>query len=537
MAGSKIAHQNLVRLLFGLMFLVFCIEGLALIYGLPHIPAVLAGAREMWREGTLHHDIKVSLARCLIGWIFGSAFGIVLGLLTGRVTRAAMMLEGILVLFRAIPFIVLLPLTMRIFGLSEIGKIFLVGWAAAGICWVIVHQGSQSIPQHLVWRSMSLGASKVKWLTKVLLPSCHDSIYSSLRASLSFALIVIAVAELGGVYERSSGLWWSEGLGYRLFRSLDQSRDDLLMTGILTFAVLGITLDQIFRWLWTAGCKTMFLLRQRNVRRTLSHFGDAGADQPMDWKAPQLLKADGLSAGYDAKSVINGLRLAVAPGRTLSIVGPSGCGKTTLIRAIGRFVDGDFWVNGTVTIGSETPAGPGPWVGIVMQDSPVFEFLTVWENITFGNRIRGLYDLRKCWFILNEFGLAEYATSRASMLSGGQRQRLALGTALANQPSALLLDEPFGALDAITRRKLQHFFWQHVHGKVTAVFVTHDVEEALLIGDEVQIGVDGKIDSIFIGKNGQPPGQWEFGAEFAELRCQVISALEKSHEPSQKDNR
>jgi ABC-type nitrate/sulfonate/bicarbonate transport system ATPase subunit len=100
--------------------------------------------------------------------------------------------------------------------------------------------------------------------------------------------------------------------------------------------------------------------------------------------------------------------------------------------------------------------------------------------------------------------------------------------ALANRPLVLLLDEPFGALDAITRRQLQHFYWQHVHGRVTAVFVTHDLEEALLIGDIVRVGVTPTAAMIEVDKQDLPPHQWELHENFSRLRANLIAALEDS---------
>jgi ABC-type nitrate/sulfonate/bicarbonate transport system ATPase subunit len=133
---------------------------------------------------------------------------------------------------------------------------------------------------------------------------------------------------------------------------------------------------------------------------------------------------------------------------------------------------------------------------------------------------------RRVWEILSQFGLEALSTQRAGTLSGGQRQRLALAAALANQPKLLLLDEPFGALDALSRRHLQRFFWEHVHGRVTAIFVTHDLEEALLVGDQVQIGVEPSSPRIQVEKHGLSPHEWELREEFGSLRATLITTLE-----------
>jgi len=510
----------------GIALLIVLLELLGNASGLPRIPAIVRGFESLWTPGIIQHDIQVSSARWLTGWFIGSTVGLALGLVTGRSKYVALGLEGLLILCRAIPFISIVPLSLRLFGLSEVGKISLVAWASAGVTWVVVHQTSKTIQPQLRWRAKSLGASPATWIFRILLPSCHDGIYSALRTSLSLGLIVIAVAELGGVYERSSGLWWSEGIGYRLFRSLDEARDDRLMATILTFAALGIALDFAFTGSWFMARKVLFWMNQRRVVNVTARLPEEIEGRLVETGEP--LMVSGLCAGYDGNTVIGNLTFDIPGGKTLTVVGPSGCGKTTLIRAIAHFMDEAFFVSGKVTVGTASIVGPNTRVGVVMQEAPVFEHMTVWDNVTFGSEAKTRRGERHCWQILKEFGLRAVATQRAGTLSGGQRQRLALATALANLPKLLLLDEPFGALDAITRRQLQRFFSEHVHGKTTAVFVTHDPEEAMLIGDRVMIGVTQTPEMIESEKDGIPIQKWEFQPEFAQLRTKLIQALERS---------
>ena len=440
-------------------------------------------------------------------------------------------------MLRAIPFISLVPLSIRIFGLSESGKIFLVAWASAGVCWVVVHRAAATIPSHLAWRARTLGADTPRWVLRLLLPACSHGIHSGLRASLSLGLIVVAVAEMSGVYERASGYWFSEGLGYRLFRSLDESRDDLLLASICLFALLGIAMDQAFlqTWIWTSRLKIH--LRRRDVEdlveRGRAH-GRAAAESDesarSDGGATVGLRVEEITAAYNGTPVLDRLSLVVPAGATMSVVGPSGCGKTTLIRAIARLTDRELSVTGATRIGDELLVRPGPEIGVVLQDAPVFEHLTVWDNVTFGSRFddAGNDALNaEAWHLIEDFGLADHVTQLAGALSGGQRQRLSLATALANRPRVLLLDEPFGALDAITRRNMQKFYWRHVHGHVTAIFVTHDLEEALIIANQVRIGV--RVDATLVDaeKNGHPPDEWELQPEFGVLRTRVIEELER----------
>jgi ABC-type nitrate/sulfonate/bicarbonate transport system ATPase subunit len=374
----------------------------------------------------------------------------------------------------------------------------------------------------LRWRALSLGASRQQWIFRVLLPACHDGIYSALRTSLLIGLIVVAVAEMGGVYERSTGLWWSEGLGYRVFRSYDIARDDFMLGAIITFAVLGIFLEQSFSLLWAGVRSGVFFLRQRAITRTISRLTKAKKTDIAPWPRPAPLELAHIHAGYDGKTVINDLSLTIEAGSTLTVVGPSGCGKTTLLRAIGHFSDEEFRVSGQVVLDGQPVTAPGPRVGIVFQDAPVYDHMTVWDNVAFASTRNGATSFQAVFRLLDEFGLASMATSRARSLSGGQRQRLALASALINRPRLLLLDEPFGALDAITRRNLQVFFWRHVRNKVTAVFVTHDLNEALLVGTHVSVGVRKEQQSFRINPENQSITDWEFTDSFSHLKKRVF---------------
>jgi ABC-type nitrate/sulfonate/bicarbonate transport system ATPase subunit len=238
---------------------------------------------------------------------------------------------------------------------------------------------------------------------------------------------------------------------------------------------------------------------------------------------PDEVSLEGITAAYGRHVVVSNLSLTLAPGTTLSIIGPSGCGKTTLLRSVGHLGGDDLHIAGTVRVGGIARSEPGTWMGVVFQDSPVFEYMTVWDNVMFGN----IAKEGVAWRLLSDFGLAQLAAMRASTLSGGQRQRLAVAIALANRPQLLLLDEPFGALDAITRRQLQTFYRTHVRGKVTALFVTHDLTEALLVGNEISIGVGPDRKLLAVDGSVSSSGEWEFTSRFGELKRNVFTELER----------
>jgi taurine transport system ATP-binding protein len=173
-------------------------------------------------------------------------------------------------------------------------------------------------------------------------------------------------------------------------------------------------------------------------------------------------------------------------GRLLTLLGPSGCGKTTLLNILAGFLAP---TSGAVTLGGEPITGPGPERGMVFQQGALFEWLNVAKNVAFGPRMAGrtLADVRGLVDeLLETVGLRGFGDKAIYELSGGMQQRVALARCLANDPEVILMDEPLGALDALTREKMQGLIlklWRDT-GK-TIVLVTHSVEEALYLGDRL----------------------------------------------------
>ncbi len=185
----------------------------------------------------------------------------------------------------------------------------------------------------------------------------------------------------------------------------------------------------------------------------------------------------GVGREFDGRTVLDRVNLRIPRGEFTVIVGQSGCGKSTLLRAIGR-LDGGY--TGEIDVGGRVATG--------FQDARLLPWARVWENVVFG--IGGGKAERRARAIeaLSEVGLESHADAWPRTLSGGEAQRVALARALTRDPSVLLLDEPFGALDALTRLRMQalvHGLWQ-ARG-FTVVLVTHDVEEAILLADRIAV--------------------------------------------------
>jgi NitT/TauT family transport system ATP-binding protein len=193
--------------------------------------------------------------------------------------------------------------------------------------------------------------------------------------------------------------------------------------------------------------------------------------------------------------------LRVEPGELICLLGPSGCGKSTLLRIVAGALDAD---DGSVTVGGQPVSGPSPDRGMLFQTPLLFPWHTTRDNILFGPRAQraaGLHERddpeldEEADLLLERVGLGGFGDAYPNELSGGMRHRAAFARALAARPSVLLMDEPFGALDAITRERMHDFLldiWeQH---RITIIFVTHDIEEAVVLGDRVAV------------MGGRPPG-------------------------------
>lgn len=197
-----------------------------------------------------------------------------------------------------------------------------------------------------------------------------------------------------------------------------------------------------------------------------------------------------ITKSYGSHTVIAETSIAVAEGQFVSILGPSGCGKSTMLSMIAGL---DFPTTGTVSTGGRPVLGPGPDRGMVFQDHALLPWLTARGNIEFGLKsARPELDraerTRVADRYLGQVGLAHAAHLQPSRLSGGMQQRVGIARAFAIDPEILLLDEPFGALDALTRRELQLQLldiWEA--SRRTVLMVTHDVDEAILLSDRVLV--------------------------------------------------
>ncbi|MDE0701832.1 MAG: ABC transporter ATP-binding protein [Acidimicrobiaceae bacterium] len=242
-----------------------------------------------------------------------------------------------------------------------------------------------------------------------------------------------------------------------------------------------------------------------SLARPEVHFDPSQVEVARESKTESPLVVEELGMVYELPDggnveALKDVTFTLEPGRLLTLLGPSGCGKTTLLNILAGFLAP---TSGAAKLGSELITGPSQERGMVFQQGALFEWLTVNDNVGFGARMNGRSrpaSREAVQDLLRIVGLQEFGEKAVYELSGGMQQRVALARCLANDPKIILMDEPLGALDALTREKMQSLvlnLWNET-GK-TIVLVTHSVEEALYLGDQLFVMAPrpGRIERVY----------------------------------------
>lgn len=220
----------------------------------------------------------------------------------------------------------------------------------------------------------------------------------------------------------------------------------------------------------------------------VQHINYEGEEPHVDGE--ELISIESVDLDYKGKTgnikALENINFNIFPGEFVCVLGPSGCGKSTLLKILAGFIPP---TEGTVKLDGKEIKGTDWHRGVVFQNPPLYEWFSVRDNVAFGPKMRGIpkAEYRKLTDeYLAKVGLSEFADKKIYELSGGMKQRVSIARSLINDPEILLMDEPFGALDALTRENVQDLtrkIWWDT-GK-TIFFITHDVEEALLLASRI----------------------------------------------------
>lgn len=250
----------------------------------------------------------------------------------------------------------------------------------------------------------------------------------------------------------------------------------------------------------------------------------------------ELVRLEKISLTYNSDNSIEALSeidLTINEGEFVCVLGPSGCGKSTLLKIIAGFIKP---TRGKALMSGQEITGPDWYRGVIFQQPQLYPWLSVEDNVQFGLKMRKIPEPKRreiARTFLEKVGLLEFRKHKPYELSGGMKQRVAIARVLANDSKVLLMDEPFGALDALTREQMQsllrNIWWET--GK-TIFLITHDIDEALLLGTRVLVMSKrpGRIikefrTSFVLGMSGDPFNSIRLTAGFQKVRGEVLNLI------------
>ncbi|HMN27850.1 MAG TPA: ATP-binding cassette domain-containing protein, partial [Caldilineaceae bacterium] len=439
-------------------------------------------------SGQLLADIAVSTSRALTGLLVGGGIGFALGLLNGMFLRSERYLDTTIQMVRTVPNLALVPLVILWFGIGDQARLFLIALGVFFPIYINTFHGVRQVDTGLIEMGRVYGLTTQQLFWQVILPGAMPSILLGLRVALGVMWLTLIVAETVAV---------DSGIGYLAQSAREFIRTDVMVFAVILYALLGKLADTL---------------------ATLPAAGHHGGGCLMTTARGIPLVIHGLEKSFGPKPVLQGINLQVRSGEFIAIVGKSGCGKSTLLRLIAGLGQPD---RGEVIVNGQRARSLNPAARIMFQDARLLPWKRVLDNVGLG--VAG--DWRgQAAEALAHVGLTDRADQWPLVLSGGERQRVALARALLTRPPLLLLDEPLGALDALTRIEMQQLverLWQE--DGFTALLITHDVEEAVALADRVVVIQQGKI-ALEVAVP-LPRPRRHGSAEFAALKEQILNQV------------
>lgn len=436
---------------------------------LPSPADVLATAVEMTASGELAEHTFQSLFRVLTGFAASSALAFAAALFFYECPAAERTAHPVVESLRVVPPLSLVPLLILWLGIDEAPKYAIVILSSFFPVYLTTLDAFRQTAGSYLMLAQSLGLSRRRTLAHIIIPGAAPRIATGLRLGFGYAWRALVGAEL---------LAASSGLGYLVEDASLLARSDAMVLGIIAIAAWGVALDAVFtRILNSASARRRKKIVLHESASSTSFSGRRGA----------AVKVEDVHLSFGEKKPLAGVSFSIEKGRCAALLGRSGAGKTTMIRVVSGLAKPE---SGTVSFDKTSPV-----VSIVFQQALLLPWKNVYENIE-----AALLDLdpseraERIREVLSLVGLSGEAASYPDELSGGMAQRVGMARALAVHPDVLLMDEPFGALDAITRRILQEETQKLLKKLgITVILITHDVREACMMADKAMVLKDGVV--------------------------------------------
>ena len=451
---------------------------------LPNPLDIGRAAYRLTLDGELAANLETSALRALAGLVVGGGIGLAFGIANGLSRWSDAFTDTTLQMVRNVPHLALIPLVILWFGIDEGAKLFLVALGVFFPIYLNTLHGIRDVDPQLVEMARSYGMGSTQLFRRVIWPSALPSIF--VGAALC-ARHHLAHADRRRDHRRAIGhrLHGHAGARVHADRRHRPRHPDLRRTRQgrrFDRARPGAPLPQVEP-----------RLREEGGGMSVATLKQPSAAPAIERGRPLAITSRGLAKSFGDRAVISHLDLHVPAGQFLAIVGRSGCGKSTLLRLLTGLERPDA---GTVQAGDAAVGPPArSRTRLMFQEPRLLPWATVIDNVAVGAaRTRPEEARERAAAALADVGLADRAAAWPATLSGGQKQRVALARALVSGPSILALDEPLGALDALTRLDMQALIERiFLTQGFTAILVTHDVGEAVALADRVVVLDEGRI--------------------------------------------
>ena len=529
-------------------------------------PSLIASPAKVWNkfiylisDNVLIYNAQVSLFRLFIGFVFGCFVGISLGVIVGVSKVTSKFLEPLLLVLIPVPPLAWIPLLIIAFGIDQGAKIALLSIGSFCTLFLTTSFSVKATDKNLIELSKLYSKEWFVKLFKIILPFSASSIIGSLRVAMALSWTLLMASEM---------IASSAGLGWFIWDSRNFSRADDMIVGMLTVGILGWFTDRIIVWAgnyfnrWKSEKQETSLLKDIwliiwNTLPLNKHWNSFIKVCNKMMKSVNDILKDYLNSLFSKKAieyianvkntldltlyinvhekkfklnggelkVLNNLHIQVNTGDFITIIGPSGCGKSTLLKLIAG-LDTDY--QGEIKNDGFKITATSLERCIVFQEQRLLSWLKVSENISFAlpTAMKRKEKRKRVADVIELVGLTGFGNAFPAQLSGGMQQRTALARAMVNLPEILLLDEPFGALDSITRDKMQKELKKILSKeKTTVLMVTHDIDEAIVMSNKI-IVLGGKPTSIKNLISVDPEESKEKTSKvFIEIRNELINEL------------
>lgn len=455
---------------------------------LPGPEAVAKRAWTLLSTGELERHAAVSIARVFAGFALSSVLALFAAFALYRSKTLEEAASPILESLRVIPPLSLVPLLILWLGIDEAPKLAIVILASFFPVHLSALSALKATHGRYLELSAVLGLSRAEADRHILIPGAAPGILTGLRLGFGYAWRALVGAELIAA---------GSGLGYLIEDASLLAKTDVVIVGILAIAILGTAFDAVFQRL---AAKLMPGRRERRaqqekltqqMKQTAAVAEGEGAPRPLFG-----IRTEGLALAYaNGRRPVDGLSAVFPAGEVTALLGRSGCGKTTLLKAFAGLLKPSAGRFAFAAEKTEETAEAKPVVGLVFQEPTLLPWKTAKENVMLALLHEPQAEAeRRAMEALSLAGLADRADDYPESLSGGQQQRVGFARALARKPDILLMDEPFGALDALTRAELQaESIRIFERARMTVVMVTHDVREAVRMADRLAVLSAGKL--------------------------------------------